>query len=152
MEVLLGEIQGGVSLDTKEIVQKGSMFLRDCFRNAIDQHYEEEIALAVARQKEEDVCCTIAALLELKVSESEIMRLLSKFCGVDSIADATELIVTVKVNNQVLALRDYLNELGVSRVDILNYLKEHRVEVQLHADSKLQNMAIDKLKGYFDRH
>ena len=139
-------------MDTKEILQNGSVFLRDCFRDAMDHHYEEEIALAVARQKEEDVCCTIAAFLELKVSETKIMRLLSKFYGVDSIAEANELITTVKANNQVSALRYYLNELGMSRVEVMNYLKEHRVRAQLHTDSKLQNMAIDKLKAYFDKH
>lgn len=139
-------------MDKKEILQKGSSFLRDCFRDAMDHHYEEEIALAVARQKEEDVCCAIAAFLELKVSETEIMRLLSKFYGVDSIAEATELITTVKVNNQVNALRDYLNELGVSHIDVVNYLRDHRVRTQLNTDSKLQNMAIDKLMAYFDKH
>ena len=139
-------------MDKKEILQKGSSFLRDCFRDAMDHHYEEEIALSVARQKEEDVCCAIAAFLELKTSETEIMRLLSKFYGVDSIAEANELIATVKVNNQVRVLRDYLNDLGMSRVEVVNYLKEHRVREQLHTDSKLQNIAINKLKAYFDKH
>jgi hypothetical protein len=139
-------------LDTKEILQKGSSFLSDCFRDAMDHHYEEEIALAVARQKEEDVCCAIAAFLELKVSETEIMRLLSKFYGVDSIAEAMELVTIVKVTNQVNALKDHLNELGMSRVEVVNYLREHRVRTQLQADSKLQSMTIDKLKAYFDKH
>ena len=139
-------------MDTKEIIQEGSVFLRDCFRDAMDHHYEKEIALAVARQKEEDVCCTIAAFLELKVSETEIMRLLSKFYGVDSIAVANELIMTVKANSQVSALKDYLNELGMSRVEVINYLKKHRVRAQLLTNSKLQNMAIDKLKAYFVKH
>lgn len=139
-------------MDTKEILQKGSSFLSDCFRDAMDHHYEEEIALAVARQKEEDVCCAIAAFLELKVSETEIMRLLSKFYGVDSIAEAMELVTIVKVTNQVNALKDHLNELGMSRVEVVNYLREHRVRTQLQADSKLQSMTIDKLKAYFDKH
>lgn len=139
-------------MDTKEILQKGSVFLRDCFRDAMDLHYEEEIALAVAHQKEKDVCCAIAALLELKTPENEIMRLLSKFYGVDSIAEAMELVTTVKVTNQNNALKDYLSELGMSRVEIANYLREHRVRTQLQADSKLQNMALDKLKAYFDKH
>lgn len=139
-------------MDTKEILQKGTVFLRDCFRDAMDHHYEEEIALAMARQKEEDVCCAIAAFFELKVSETEIMRLLSKFYGVDSIAEAIELVTTVKVTNQVNALKDHLNELGMSRVEVVNYLREHRVRTQLQADSKLQSMTIDKLKAYFDKH
>ena len=139
-------------MDKKEILQKGSSFLRECFRDAMDHHYEEEIAFAVARQTEEDVCCAIAAFFELKASETEIMRLLSKFYGVDSIAEANELITTLKANNQVSALRDYLNELGMSRIEVMNYLKDHRVRTQLHTDSKLQNMAIDKLKAYFDKH
>lgn len=139
-------------MDTKEILQKGSVFLRDCFRDAIDRHYEEEIALAVARQKENDVCCAIAAFLEMKTTESEMMRLLSKFYGVDSIAEAMELITTAKVTNQKNALIDYLGELGMSRVEIANYLREHRVRTQLQTDSKLQNMTIDKLKAYFDKH
>ena len=139
-------------MDKKEILQKGTSFLRDCFRDAMDHHYEEEIALAVARQKEEDVCCAISDFLELKASETEIMRLLSKFYGMDSIAEATELIATVKVNNQANALKDYLNELGMNRVEVMNYLREHRVRHQLQTDSKLQNMAIDKLKAYFDKH
>lgn len=139
-------------MDTKEILQKGTVFLRDCFRDAMDHHYEEEIALAMARQKEEDVCCAIAAFFELKVSETEIMRLLSKFYGVDSIAEAIELVTTVKVTNQVNALKDHINELGMSRVEVVNYLREHRVRTQLQADSKLQSMTIDKLKAYFDKH
>lgn len=139
-------------MDTKEILQKGSVFLHDCFRDAIDRHYEEEIALAVARQKENDVCCAIAAFLEMKTPESEMMRLLSKFYGVDSIAEAMELITTVKVTNQNNALIDYLGELGMSRVEIASYLSEHRVRTQLQTDSKLQNMTIDKLKAYFDKH
>ena len=128
------------------------MFLRDRFRDAIDQHYEEEIALAVARQKENDVCCAIAAFLEMKTPENEMMRLLSKFYGVDSIAEAMELITTVKVTNQNNALIDYLGELGMSRVEIASYLSEHCVRTQLQTDPKLQNMTIDKLKAYFDKH
>ena len=139
-------------MDTKEILQKGTVFLRDCFRDAMDLHYEEEIALAVARQKENDVCCAIAAFLEMKTPENEIMRLLSKFYGVDSIAEAMELITTVKVTNQNNALIDYLGELGMSSVEIASYLSEHRVRTQLQTDSKLQNMTIDKLKAYFDKH
>ena len=139
-------------MDTKEILQKGSVFLRDCFRDAMDLHYEEEIALAVARQKENDVCCAIAAFLEMKTPENEIMRLLSKFYGIDSIAEAMELVTTVKVTNQINALKDYLSELGMSRVEIANYLREHCVRTQLQEDSKLQNMTLDKLKAYFDKH
>lgn len=139
-------------MDTKEMLQKGSVFLRDCFRDAMGLHYEEEIALAVARQKENDVCCAIAAFLEMKTPENEIMRLLSKFYGVDSIAEAMELVTTVKVTNQVNALKDYLSEFGMSRVEIANYLREHRVRTQLQVDSKLQNMALDKLKAHFDKH
>ena len=139
-------------MDTKEILQKGSVFLRDCFRDEMDFHYEEEIALAVDRQKENDVCCAIAAFLEMKTPETKIMRLLSKFYGIDSIAEAMELVTTVKVTNQVNALKDHLNELGMSRVEVANYLREHRVRTQLQADAKLQNMTIDKLKAYFDKH
>lgn len=139
-------------MDTKEMLQKGTVFLRDCFRDAMDLHYEEEIALAVARQKENDVCCAIAAFLEMKTPENEIMRLLSIFYGVDSIAEAMELVTTVKVTNQNNALKDYLSELGMSRVEIANYLREHRVRTQLQTDSKLQNMTIDKLKAYFDKY
>lgn len=134
------------------MLQKGSAFLSGCFRDAMDCHYEEEIALAVAHQKENDVCCAIAAFLEMKTPENEIMRLLSKFYGVDSIAEAMELVTTVKVTNQVNALKDYLSELGMSRVEVANYLREHRVRTQLQTDSKLQNMTVDKLKTYFDKH
>ena len=139
-------------MDKKEMLQRSSLFVRNCARDAIDQHYEEEIALAVARQKENDVCCAIAAFLEMKTPENEIMRLLSKFYGIDSIAEAMELVTTVKVTNQINALKDYLSELGMSRVEIANYLREHRVRTQLQTDSKLQNMTIDKLKAYFDKH
>ena len=139
-------------MNTKEMLQKCHTVLRNLFCNAMDQHYEEEIALAVARQKENDVCCAIAAFLEMKTPENEIMRLLSKFYGVDSIAEAMELVTTVRVTNQVNALKDYLNELGMSRVEAVYYLREHHVRTQLQADSKLQNMAIDKLKAYFDKH
>mgnify|MGYP000378000055 CR=1 FL=1 len=139
-------------MDKKEMVQRGSLFLRDCARDVVDRHQEEAIALAVARQKKKDVRCAIAAFLEIKVPENEIMRLLSKFYGVDSIAAAMELVTTVKVANQIDALRAYLNEIGMDSVEITTYLREHRVRKQLLTDSKLQNMTIDKLKAYFDKH
>ena len=106
----------------------------------------------MACQKKKDVCSAIAALLEIKTQKNEIMRLLSKFYGVDSIAEAMELVTTVKVTNQINALKDYLSELGMSRVEIVNYLREHRVRTQLQTDPKLQNMRSDKLKVYFDKH
>lgn len=68
----------------------------------------------MARQKEKEVCSL------QKTPENEIMRLLSKFYGVDSIAEAMELVTTVKVTNQINALKDYLSELGMSRVEIAN--------------------------------
>ncbi len=123
--------------------------MRDCFRDAMDLHYEEEIAFAVACQKENDVCCAIAAFLEMKTPENEIMRLLSKFYGVDSIAEAIELVTTVKVTNQINALKDYLSEFGMSRVEIANYLREHRVRAQFQTDPKLQNMTPRKIKSLF---
>lgn len=139
-------------MDKKEMLQRGSLFVRDCARDVVDRHQEEAIALAVARQKKKDVRCAIAAFLDIKVPENEIMRLLSKFYGVDSIAAATELVTTVKVANQIDALRDYLNEFGMDSVEITNYLREHRVRKQLLTDSKLQNMTTEKLKAYFDKH
>ena len=139
-------------MDKKEMLQRGSLFVRDYARDVVDRHQEEAIALAVARQKKKDVRCAIAAFLDIKVPENEIMRLLSKFYGVDSIAAATELVTTVKVANQIDALRDYLNEFGMDSVEITNYLREHRVRKQLLTDSKLQNMTTEKLKAYFDKH
>ena len=138
-------------MDKREILQKGSPFLRDCFRDAIDRHYEEEIALAVARQKEQDVYSAIAAFLELKTAETEIMRLLSKFYGVDSIAEATELISTVRTEKRTAELKEYLVSLGMSRVEATGYIRKHRVSEQLQSDVKLQNLAIEKLKAYFDK-
>ena len=76
-------------MDVKEILQNSSDALLNFFRNAVDRRYEEKIALAVAHQKEEDVCCAIAILLEMKTPENEIMRMLSKFYGIDSIAAVT---------------------------------------------------------------
>lgn len=143
---------GETSMDMMRMFQKGSLFLHKCFRDAMDRHCKEEVASAVAIQKEQDVYSAIAAFLELKTPEGDIMRLLSKFYGVDSTSEADELISTVKVTNQVRALKDHLRELGMSGIEISDYLRNHRVRAQLHADSKLQNMAISKLKAYFDKH
>ena len=49
-------------------------------------------------------------------------------------------------------MKDDLNEFGMSHVEVANYLREHRVRTQLQTDAKLQNMTIDKLKAYFDKH
>ena len=139
-------------MEMMEILRKGSLFLRKCFRDAVDRHCEGDVAFAVAVQKEEDVCSAIAAFLELKTPEGDIMRMLSKFYGVDSTSEAIELISMVRMTNQVNALKEYLRELGMSGIEISDYLRSHRVREQLHADSKLQNMAISKLKAYFDKH
>lgn len=126
-----------------ELINNTTKTLKDDLSVEIKQGSKVSIAAA---------CFSIAAFLEMKTPENEIMRLLSKFYGVDSIAETMELVTTVKVTNQVDALQDHLNELGMSRVEIANYLREHRVRTQLQADSKLQNMALDKLKAYFDKH
>lgn len=103
----------------KEMLQNCSLFLLNCFRDAMNRHCEKEIALAVAKQKEEDVCCAITSFLDLMVSEIDIMYLLKKFYNMDSIEETTELITIVKVENQFNALRDYLNELGMSRIEVV---------------------------------
>lgn len=139
-------------MDVKEALKKSSSFLKNCFCDMVDLHCEEKIALAVEKQKKEDACLAIAAFLELKTPEDEIMHLLSKFYDVDSIAEADKMITMVKVKKQVYALCDYLKELGMSSIEVANYLEEHRVEIQIKTDSKLQNMAIGKLKTYFDKH
>lgn len=136
----------------KDIIKKGSLFFIKCLNDSIDQHYEDEMAYALARQREEDVCCAIAAFLDLKTSETDIMRLLSAYYGIDSIEQVMELINTVKVHNRVKEFRDYLTNLGMSRVQVIYYLKDHSVETQLRNESKLMNISIDKLKSYFDKH
>lgn len=141
-----------LSMDTNSIVKNFSSFIVNCLNDAMKQHYEEEIASAVENQRKKDILRSIAAFLELKAPETEIMRLLSKFYCVDSIAEAAELITSVRVDNQVCALTDYLDKLGMSHVEVVTYLKNHHVKAQIHEDPKLQNMAIDRLKAYFDKH
>lgn len=139
-------------MEIKKFIHKGSSVVLDGFCIAIDRYCEKEILNAVEKQKEQDIHCAIAAFLELKVPETDIMHLLSKFYNVDSITDATELITTVKVKNQLNALRDYLEELGMNRIEVVEYFKNHHVKTELGKDSKLQNMPVNKLKAYFDKH
>lgn len=119
-------------------------------RQYVNDIYNEGYDAGLAFQKKLDVRSAVMAFLELKVKDQDIYRLLSEHFGIDSIAEATELLKNVKISRQIIAPRKHCEKIGISDDDFYWYSRSHNLEERLAEDEKLLNMQPDKLKAIID--
>lgn len=134
-------------MDWKDDLQTIGVTLKDGTIEYIEQHCREEVSDAKAIQRENDVISAIMGFIDLKASDMDILELLRKHFGIDTISEGKRYIVDARSYYQCNKLKGHLDLSGVAWV---RYKKEHAVLNKLKSNSKLLEMSPDKLKAYFE--
>ena len=142
-------------MDIKKMAKEaGDIFLQRA-RDVVSQHESEACDEAweagVAYQKNIDVHAAVRSFLDLKIKDSEIFRLLSEYFQIDSIYEATKYLNDEKKSRQIIALRVYCENMGMSNMEFCEYAKSHRLEELLSTNIKLLELPPEKLKAIIDK-
>jgi hypothetical protein len=73
-------------------------------------------------------------------------KLLQKYFGVESILEAEECINKAKISFQIIKLREYLNEQGMTNSEFRRYADEHHLRIKLKNNPRLLDLSAEKLK------
>lgn len=128
------------------------IFLQEAAINYINKRCDEEVVQAKAAQKRADINKAVCAFVELKQSDSVIYGLLNDYFGVADISEAREYVKKARIHTQIVNLRIYCTENGMTNSEFRQYAIDHALEANLKATSKLLEMSPEKLKAYFDKH
>lgn len=135
-------------MDWKDTLQKIGVTLKDGAVEYIEQHCWEEMSDAKAIQRENDIISAIMGFIDLKASDMQIIELLQKHFGVESISEGKRYIVDARSYYQCDKLKAHL---GLSGMAWVRYKNEHKVMEKLKLNPKLQEMPIDKLKAAIEK-
>lgn len=117
----------------------------------LEDYCFEVVAGAKERQKATDIKAAILSFIDLKVDEATMYRLLQKHFKVDSISEVTEYIHAAKLTSQIIHLREYQENSGMTAGVFRQYAKDHQLEEKLKANPKLLDMPPEKLKVYIEK-
>lgn len=134
----MGKLNGLLN-EAKEIA-------RDSINEVVNKRVDEEIVDAQHRQYERDVFCAVCSFLEIKVSDTEIYRLLATHFKMDSITEASEYIRKAKVHCQIINLREHLERQNPNSFNFRQYAEDHRLEEKLRTNPRLLELSAEKLR------
>lgn len=129
-----------------DYLKEVGLIVKESARQDIESYYEQEITDAKLRQKLIDINSTVRAFLELNVSDVDMYKLLQKYFGVESILEAEECINKAKISFQIIKLREYLNEQGMTNSEFRRYADEHHLRIKLKNNPRLLDLSAEKLK------
>lgn len=135
-------------MDWKEALCKAGILLKDGAIDYIEQHCREEVENAKMMQRESDIIATIMGFIDLKASDMNILELLQKHYGIDSVSEGKKYILDARSFYQCDKLKNYL---GISGLTWMRYKHEHELLEQLKSNPKLLEMPVEKLKSYIEK-
>ena len=118
-------------MDLKQELQKIGIFLNDAVIDYINQYCDNEIVRAKEKQREKDISSAVCAFVELKRTDSEIYQLLNKHFCVENISEAQDYIKNARIHIQIINLRIYCTEHGMTLAEFRQYAKDHTLEKKL---------------------
>lgn len=123
------------------------LFLRETSIYAINEIIEEECKKSIAKQKENDIIKLVVTLSDVGISESELYTLLSEFWDVDSRREAKKYInIGRHIEWPYHRLKSHLEDEEIPKIDIIKYMKKHKVKDKLKNNPKLCELSIEELK------
>ena len=133
-------------MDWKKIQHTLGVTVVEALREYVDKECEIEAKQAAEFQRIKDIKKTVMALIAVKQDDITNYRLLDKIFGVESIKDAEEIVLQARVSHQIICLREFLTENGMSLQEFRQYSKENNLELKLKDNSKLRYLSVEKLK------
>ena len=115
-----------------------------------DYCFEAETA-AKERQRTSDIKAAVRSFIDLKADEATMYRLLQKHFKVDNISEATEYIHAAKFSYQIIRLREYQEENGMTAGAFRQYAIGHQLEEKLKTNPELLDMSPEKLKAFIEK-
>ena len=129
----------------KYIFEDAKYFIKDATRQAVGNVNEDYAYRARCEQFRIDVDTAVIAFIELKADDLKIMELLKEFYGIDSIAEAQEIILFGHKNYCFHSFKAFL-EKNHCVTDIGLYRQELSYELEDHPETaKLSNEKILKI-------
>lgn len=138
-------------MDVKKFLVEAKDFLTDATIEAIEQHLDKEVEQVKEIQKNRDVYAATCAFVQLKQDDGTIYGLLSDHFGVEDISEAREYVKKARVHMQVVNLRVYCTENGMTIGEFRQYASNHALEANLKSTPRLLEMSPEKLKVYIDK-
>ena len=135
-------------MDWKEALKEIGITLKEGAIEYIEQLCRKEVYDAKAIQRENDIVSAIMGFIDLKASDMDILELLQKHFGVDSISDGKRYIVNARSYYQCNKLKAHL---GLSGVDWVRYKNDNTVLDKLRANPKYLDMPVEKLKAAIEK-
>lgn len=140
-----------MNVDWKQGLQKMGIFLRDNALDYINQCCDEEVLQAKEFQRKTDIYKAVCAFVELKQPDSVIYGLLNDHFDVEDISEAREYISKARVHMQIVNLRIYCTEHGMTSSEFRQYAVDHALEAKLSSTPRLLELSPEKLKAYLDK-
>ena len=135
-------------MDWKHILCEAGIVLKDSIVDCIEQKCQEEVAREKELQRKKDIIVAIMGFIDLKASDMNILELLQKHYGIDSISEGKKYIIDARSSYQLKKLNDYL---AISGETWMRYRNEHKLLDKLQSDPKLLEMPVQNLKLYIEK-
>ena len=135
-------------MDWKYALHQAGVVLKDSVIDYIEQQCREEVAQAKMMQREGDIIVAIMGFIDLKASDMNILELLQKHYGIDSVSEGKKYILDARSFYQCDKLKAYL---GISGATWVRYKHEHELLEQLKSNPKLLELPVEKLKSYIEK-
>ena len=134
-------------MDWKYTLHEAGVVLKDSVIDYIEEQCRE-VAYAKSMQRENDIIAAIMGFIDLKASDMNILELLQKHYGIDSISEGKKYIVDARSFYQCNKLKAYL---GINGATWVRYKNEHKLLDKLKSNPKLLEMSVEKLKFYIEK-
>lgn len=79
-------------MDLKDVLHKAGVVLKDSIVDYIEEQCQEEVVYAKRVQRDNDIIAAIMGFIDLKASDMNILELLQKHYGIDSISEGKKYI------------------------------------------------------------
>ena len=134
----------------KQGLSEVGLAIKDAGNEAIQQEISAIREDARAEALNEGIKKFTEALIEIKVSDNEIERLLWKYWQLPP-EEATSALCHYKAEFKKDEFTHYLKQCGYSEKQVSEYMKKHMVGPKLRHENNLLNLTLVKLKEYFDK-
>lgn len=135
-------------MDWKCVLHEAGIVLKDSVIDCIEQQCREEVAYTKEWQRKNDIIAAIMGFIDLKASDMNILELLEKHYGIDSVSEGKKYIFDARSFYQCNKLKAYL---GISGATWVRYKNEHKLLDKLKSNPKLLQMPVEKLKSYIEK-
>lgn len=136
----------------KKYLRSAGVFLKETSIEAISKSINEECRKSMCEQRYNDIITVVMTLSDVGIKEPELYNLLSKFWGIDSRQEATNYInIGRHIEWPYHRLRSYLISKEIIGIELVKYMKHHKVRDILKNNPELYELSAEELKSRIEK-